>query len=147
MTARSTRDTADRTASERPKAWVNPKQLLDPNRHEGFVHRWIRTESMGNSDARNVSVKIREGWEPCPVSEYPEFAHLKNDSTNQIEYGGLMLCRMPEEIVAQRNAYFHKRAQDQINAVDNNIMRESDPRMPIRKELLERSTREEFGRR
>lgn len=140
--SRETRETTTRTASERPKAWVNPKQLMDPERHEGFVHRWIRTSSLGKEDARNVSLKVREGWEPCPASEYQEFQHLANDSTNQIEYGGLLLCRMPEEIVAQRNAYFQKRANDQMVAVNNNLMRENDPRMP----LLKPEMRTEFGR-
>jgi hypothetical protein len=133
MVTRQTRDTDSREHHERPKNWVNPRYLLDPDVRPGFVHRWIRTSSLGKSDARNVSMKLREGWEPCPANDYPEFSALANESTNQIEQGGLILCRMPTEIAAQREAHFRRVAENQINAVDNHMMRENDPRMPLHK--------------
>ena len=140
---RQNRDNETREAKERKKEWVNPNQLLDPDPRDGLSHRWVRTDVLGHRDVRNVSMKFREGWEPCPAHEYPEFAEFANESNNQIEYGGLILCRMPNELVDQRNAYFQRKAQQQIEAVDRNMMRESDPRVPWLSP--ERSSREEFG--
>lgn len=141
MTGRSERQHETRERQERKKQWVNPKQLLDPDPRPGLVHRWIRTSMLGRSDARNVSMKFREGWEPCKASDYPEFKEFANESNDQIEYGGLILCRMDESLVKQRNEYFEKIARDQLRAVDNNMMRENDPRMP----LLQPERQQTFG--
>jgi len=147
MTARKTRAQETRAAHERPQQWVNPKSLLDPEPREGVTHRWIRTEILGAKDARNVSMRFREGWQPCPADDYPEFAQIANESTGNIEYGGLILCRMSNEMVAQRTAHFAKIAANQISAVDEHLFRGNDPVNNAGMKILtpERQTREQFG--
>ncbi len=106
--------------------------------------RWIRAEILGERDGKNLSSKKREGWEPVPPTEVPEFRDFENAATGLIEYGGLILCWMEQELVDQRNSYYGQRAMNQQVAVDNNLMRESDPRMPMGKP--ERQTSVSFGR-
>lgn len=143
MAARDTREQHTREALDRKTKWVNPNHLLDPEPRPGFAHRWVRVSSFGWGDTRNVSSKFLEGWEPCHPDEYPEFKHLVNRDTGQIELGGLVLCRAPEQIVEQRREYYARMAQNQIEAIDQHMMRERDPRMPWLKP--ERVTTEEFG--
>ena len=147
MTARNTREQETRVAHERPQQWVNPKTLLDPDHREGVTHRWVRTETLGSKDARNVSMRFREGWQPCPADEYPEYASFANESSGNIEYGGLILCRMSDDMVAQRTAYFAKIATNQITAVDQHLFRGNDPVNSAGMRILppDRKTREQFG--
>ena len=128
---RAKRDADSRESSERKKQWINPSQLHDPDPRDGMTFRWIRSSILGITDAKNLSSKKREGWEVVPSTEVPEFADFRSEASGNIEYGGLILCWMPDEMVAQRNAYFSKKARDQITSVDSNLMRESDPRMPL----------------
>lgn len=132
-----------REGAERKKQWINPSQLLDPEPRDGMTFRWIRSAILGQTDAKNLSAKKREGWEPVPATELPEFSDYRSETSGHIENGGLILCWMPDGMVAQRNAYYQKRADDQIKAVDSTLMRESDPRMPMSKP--ERHTSETFG--
>lgn len=142
---RTPRTEETRDVKQRRKAWVNPNQLLDPEPREGIVHRWVRKSVLGQEDSKNVSSKFREGWEVCPPNEYPEFAEFRNEGSNQIEYGGLILCRTDQEVVDQRTAYYQNLNEQQITGVDRNYLRESDRRMPLSQP--ERRTRTVFGNR
>lgn len=145
---------ASRTTQTREKesrtpvsSWRRPSALPDPDPRKGFVHRWIRVSSLGVTDTKNVSSKRREGWEPVKAEDYPEIDVMNDDESrfpDGIEVGGLVLCRMPEEILEQRKAHFDRLAQSQVEAVDNNYMRESDPRMPLLKP--ERRSTTSFGK-
>jgi len=108
--------------------------LPTPNPEPGYAFRWVRVSTLNTADPLNISAKRREGWEPVKASEHPELHYHITDDTNSkdvVVIGGLMLCKTPEEFVKQRNAYYAKQANDQMNAVDNNLMRQSDPRMPL----------------
>jgi len=140
------RDLDTRAKAERPKSWMPPSLLPDPNPEEGYVYRWIRLSTQGTDDPSNISSKLREGWEPVKASEHPEIQLLgggKNHFPDSIEVGGLLLCKTPKEFVDQRNAYYRNQAEGQMQSVDNNFMRENDPRMPLFKE---RKSEVSFGR-
>ena len=131
------RELESRALSERPKQWMPPELLPEPDKEAGYEYRWIRVSMMGKQDGRNVSTKIREGWEPVKLEEQPQFKLLTDPNTrfeDGIEIGGLLLCKTPKEFVEQRSAYYRKQNQAQAEAVDNNLMRQSDARMPIFKE-------------
>lgn len=134
---RLARDLDTREISERPKQWALPEMLPEPDKQAGFAYRWIRVSTLNNADPRNLSAKLREGWEPVRLEEQPKFQLLADPNSrykDNIEIGGLLLCKTPIEFVKQRNAYFAKQTQDQTEAVDNNLMRQSDARMPLFKE-------------
>lgn len=140
------RELETRTQSERPKTWMPAELLPEPDRQPGYAYRWIRTSTLGNLDPRNLSGKLREGWEPVPVEEQPRFKMLIDPTSrykDNIEIGGLLLCKTPVELVDQRNAFYNKQSDRQTEAVDNTLMRQSDPRMPLFKE---RSSSTSFGK-
>jgi hypothetical protein len=121
--------------------------LPEPAPQPGFKFRWVRVSTLGQNDPVNVSAKLREGWEPVRASDHPEM-QLYLDSDNQrfkdnIVVGGLMLCKTPTEFVDQRNSFYQKQADGQMQSVDNSFMRENDPRMPLFKERTSKTT---FGR-
>jgi hypothetical protein len=131
------RELESRALTERPKRWMPPELLPEPDKQAGYEYRWIRVSMLGKQDGRNVSTKIREGWEPVKLQEQPQFKLLTDPTTrfeDGIEIGGLLLCKTPEEFVEQRKNYYANQNQLQAEAVDNNLMRQSDPRMPIFKE-------------
>ena len=131
------RELESRALAERPKQWMPPELLPEPDKEAGYEYRWIRVSMMGKQDGRNVSTKIREGWEPVKLEEQPQFKLLTDPDTrfeDGIEIGGLLLCKTPKEFVEQRSAYYRKQNQAQAEAVDNNLMRQSDARMPLFKE-------------
>ena len=131
------RDTATRDLQERPKQWQQPELLPEPDKEAGFNYRWIRVAMMNQADPRNLSAKLREGWEPVRIEEQPKFRLLVDPNSrykDNIEIGGLLLCKTPTEFVEQRNAFYLKQSIAQTEAVDNNLMRQSDARMPIFKE-------------
>jgi hypothetical protein len=134
---RPSRDLSTREVAERPKQWMPPKLLPDPVPEDGYAFRWIRISSLGKDDATNYSSKLAEGWEPVKASDHPEI-RLFNASAakfpDSIEVGGLLLCKTPVEFTEQRNAYYSKQAEAQMQSVDNTFMRENDPRMPMFKE-------------
>lgn len=143
---REKRSAESRETQARPKKW-SPAQLLpDPHPEAGYAFRWIRISTMNDDDPRNISAKLSEGWEPVKASEHPEiqlFGAANSRFPDSIVVGGLMLCKTPVEFVEQRNAHFQNVTDSQMNSVDNNYMRESDPRMPVFKERKSTVT---FGR-
>ena len=131
------RDLQTREFTERPKQWMPPELLPEPDKQDGYAYRWIRVSTLNNADPRNISSKLREGWEPVSIEEQPKFKLLASGDgkfKDNIEIGGLLLCKTPSEFVAQRAEYYDKQTQAQTDAVDNNLMRQSDPRMPLFKE-------------
>jgi hypothetical protein len=143
---RDDRDQDSRANTVRPMTWAPPTLLPDPAPQEGWDFRWIRISTQGQSDPMNLSSKMREGWEPCRAQDHPEI-QLFVDPTSQfkdnIVIGGLMLCKTPTEMVAQRDAWFRKQAESQMQSVDNNFLRESDPRMPL---FAEKKSKVTFGK-
>ena len=145
-TNRNTREVDTRTTYERPKQWMPAELLPEPDKQPGYAYRWIRVSTLNNADPRNVSSKMREGWEPVSIEEQPHFQLLVDPNSrykDQVEVGGLLLCKTPTEFVDQRNAHYQKQTDAQTDAVDNNLMRQSDPRMPIFKE---RKSSSSFGK-
>jgi len=135
--ARPSRDLSTREVSERPKQWMPPKLLPDPNPEEGYAFRWIRIASLGKDDPTNYSSKLAEGWEPVKASDHPEIRLFNATAAkfpDSIEVGGLLLCKTPVEFTEQRDAYYRQQAEAQMQSVDNTFMRENDPRMPMFKE-------------
>ena len=139
------REVDTRELNERPKQWQLPELLPEPDKQAGYSYRWIRVSTLNAADPRNLSAKMREGWEPVRLEEQPKFQLLADPNSrfkDNIEIGGLLLCKTPTEFVEQRNAYFSKQSQNQTEAVDNNLMRQSDPRMPL---FNERKSTTTFG--
>lgn len=144
---RLNREMESRKEEERaPLTWTQPDLLPEINPEEGYSFRWIRTAMMGQADARNISMKFREGWVPVKASDHPEAqAYIDPNSRykDAIEVGGLILCKTPKELTKQRDAFYQKQAEDQIKSVDNSFMRENDPRM---RKFAERSSTVTFGK-
>ena len=131
---RLTRELESREKTVRKQAWRRPELLPSPDPEPGYVYRWIRLSTQRQADPTNVSSKLREGWEPVLAKSHPEIflSGIENERfKDNIVIGGLILCRAPEEMVEERNAYYQAQAHGQMQAVDNNLMRENDPRMPI----------------
>lgn len=140
---RSARAAQSREEEQRaPRAWRPAALLPEPNPIPGYGFRWVRASLVGEADPTNVSSKLREGWEPVKASDHPELA-VQGNGRGLVEIGGLILCKMPQEIIAQRDAYYKQAASNQIKAVDSNFMRENDPRMPLFAERSSEVTR--FG--
>ena len=140
------REVADRQQAERPKQWRPPELLPEPDKQAGFSYRWIRVAMNGQADPRNISSKLREGWEPVTIEEQPKFKLLVDPDgrfKDNIEIGGLLLCKTPTEFVKQREEYYANQTQAQTDAVDNSLMRQSDPRMPL---FNERKSTTSFGK-
>jgi hypothetical protein len=134
---RLARELDTREIAERPKQWMPPQLLPDPTPEPGYAFRWIRVSTLNKADALNVSSKLREGWEPVKASDHPEirlFGATNGQFQDSVEVGGLLLCKTPVEFTEQRDAYYRKQAESQMQAVDNTFMRENDPRMPMFKE-------------
>jgi hypothetical protein len=143
---RLTRELEARTQQERPKQWAPAELLPEPDKQPGFAYRWIRVSTMDKADPRNLSAKLREGWEPVKVSEQPKFQLLIDPNSrfkDNIEIGGLVLCKTPQEFVEQRNEYYANQTQAQTTAIDNSFMRESDSRMPL---FSEKKSSTSFGK-
>ena len=118
----------------------------EPDKEAGFAYRWIRVATLNVADPRNLSGKLREGWEPVRIEEQPKFQLLVDPNSrykDNIEIGGLLLCKAPAEFVEQRNQYYASQTDAQAKAVDNNMMRENDPRMPL---FNERKSNVSFGK-
>jgi hypothetical protein len=143
---RKPREVETRQQSVRTEAWKPPELLPEPDKQAGFAYRWIRVSTLNNADPRNLSAKLREGWEPVRVEEQPKFQLLVDPNSrfkDNIEIGGLLLCKTPNEFVRQRNEYYKIQGDQQMEAVDNALMRQSDPRMPL---FNERKTTSSFGK-
>jgi len=143
---RKTRELETREITMRPKEWAPAELLPEPDKEAGYSYRWIRVSTMNSPDPRNISAKQREGWEPVRIEEQPKFQLLVDPNSrfkDNIEIGGLLLCKSPTEFIAQRNAYYAKQTQAQTDAVDNSFMRQSDARMPL---FQERKSSSSFGK-
>ena len=140
------REVQTRATTERPKQWMPAELLPEPDKQAGYAYRWIRVSTLNNADPRNVSSKLREGWEPVSVEEQPKFKLLLDPNSrfkDSIEIGGLLLCKTPEDFVNQRNAYFANQTEAQTEAIDNSLMKQSDVRMPL---FNERKSTTSFGK-
>jgi hypothetical protein len=130
MVDRTPRDLETRAVTERKRSWTPPSLLPTPNREDGFSYRWIRKSILGQVDDRNMMAKQDEGWVPIKREDHPELQHT-GKTAGLVEIGGLVLCKTPTEFVDQRNDYYRKQTQAQTDAVDSNLMKENDPRMPL----------------
>ena len=147
MADRTSRAATTRDKSERRKPWAPPSHLDAPDPPAGYKHRWIRTAMRGEEDKVNVHAKLREGWEPVRADEYPDQNYASIDEGRYagiIGNGGLMLCRVPEETVQERAAYYGNRTREQMQAVDQDLMKDEHPSMPITRD---RRSRVSFGGR
>ena len=142
---RTPRETQTREKTARRKPWATPSMLEAPPAPEGFIHRWVRTAIRGEDDKTDLHARLRDGWEPVRADEYPDFeAPTIEDGKYQgvIGNGGLILCRMPLETVDERTEYFRDQTRNQMKAVDENLIREQHPSMPI---TSDRQSRVTFG--
>ena len=143
---RLNREQTTREKTVRKKAWQRPEVLPSPNPEPGYEFHWVRVSTQGQVDATNVSSKLREGWEPVKAEDHPEITMVSIENErfkDNVVIGGLMLCKAPVELVEERNEYYSEQTQSQIHSVDNNLMRENDPRMPL---FNERKTKVSFGK-
>lgn len=147
MADRTSRTNDTREASERKRTWQQPSALPTPDPKNGVKFRWVRTSTFGEADNRNVSMRFREGYTPVKAEDHPEIMALSDVGSRfkgNIEIGGLLLCSIPDEVVEDRSEQMARKAQQQMDSVDRNYLRESDPRMPVLKP--ERSSRTNFGK-
>jgi hypothetical protein len=142
---RTSRASQTREKTAHKKVWTPPSSLDAPPAPAGFTHRWIRAETLGFHDTKNVAGRIRSGYELVRSDEYPDSDYPQVEDGKYkgvIGVGGLVLARVPEEIAKQRTEYYTKQAQDNVEAVDNDLMKEQHPSMPIN---IDRQTRVTFG--
>ena len=142
---KTSRASQTRVKEERPKVWTPPSSLDAPPAPDGYRHRWIRAESMGFDDTKNMSGKQRSGWELVRADEYPDSDYPSVETGKHagvIGVGGLVLARIPEELAKQREAYFNQMTQDRNDALENDVLKEQHPSMPINQD---RQTRVTFG--
>jgi hypothetical protein len=146
---RATRSSETREKETRRKPWSPPSRLDAPPAPEGYKHRWLRAEVNGNLDNQNIYSKLREGYELVRLEDLPEeyrgMLPTMDDGKHAgvVSVGGLLLARIPDETVDERNVYFRKKAQDQLHAVDNEMMREN-AHSSMRLQAPERSSRTTF---
>ena len=141
----TSRASQTRVKNEQPKVWTPPSSLDAPPAPDGYRHRWIRAESMGFDDTKNMTGKLRSVWELVRSDEYPETEYptqKEGKYAGVIGVGGLLLARIPEEIAKSREAYYKKQTQDRDDAVNNDLMKDQHPSMPINQD---RQTRVTFG--
>jgi len=142
---KTSRASQARAKTEKPKVWTPPSSLDSPPAPDGYRHRWIRAESMGTDDTKNMSGKIRSGWELVRADEYPDSDY---PSVNEGRYagvigvGGLLLARIPEEVAKSREGYFQQKTADGNEAISTDLLKEQHPSMPINED---RQTRVTFG--
>mgnify|MGYP005989672465 FL=1 len=142
---RASRASQTREKEARTKVWSPPSSLDAPPAPNGYRHRWVRVESMGFQDTKNVAGRLRSGYEMVRADEYPDLDYpVVEDGKYKgvIGVGGLVLTRVPEEIAKSRSDYFAQQGKDQDLAVENDLMKEQHPSMPINQD---RQTRVTFG--
>ena len=142
---KTSRASETRDKVKKPVTWAPPSSLDAPPAPNGYRHRWIRVETLGFDDTKNVSAKMTEGWELVRSAEYPESNYPTMNTgkySGVIGVGGLVLARIPEEIALAREAYYNKQTKDRDEAVKNDILKEQHPSMPINND---RQTRVTFG--
>ena len=145
---KSPRKIETREIKARKRGWVPPSSLEAPEPPEGFHHRWVRAEFRGEQDEKNILGRLRSGYEFVNISEYPGRVDLPSIREGKykgvIGVGGLLLMRCPIEVKEDRDEYFRNKTNDQKASIENDLMKEEHPSMPISKE---RQSRVEFGRR
>jgi|TARA_A100001391_G_scaffold190000_1_gene161981 hypothetical protein len=142
---KTSRASQTRAKTEKPKVWTPPSSLDAPPAPTGFQHRWLRAESLGFQDTKNISGRLRSGYELVRADEYPDSDYpVVEDGKYKgvIGVGGLVLARVPEEIVKQRGDYYAKQHNDKVEALDKDILKDEHPSMPIN---IDRQTRVTFG--
>ena len=142
---KTSRASQTRAKTEKPKVWTPPSSLDAPPAPDGFHHRWIRAESMGFDDTKNMAGKLRSGYELVRADEYPGSNYpvmTEGKYKGVIGVGGLLLARIPVEIVKSRDEYFNKITQDKDTAIEQDLMKEQHPSMPLN---ADRQTRVTFG--
>lgn len=143
---RTPRDLQTRETTQRVKQWAPASLLPEIIQQPGWKYHWVRTSMVGQADNMNVSAKMREGWEPVLLADHPELKLYVDPNSrfkDNVEVGGLLLCKTPEEFVEQRKAYYNGQTEAQTQAVDNSFMKENDARMPLFKE---KRTTTSFGK-
>ena len=144
---RTPRNSETREKEVRPVSWKPAHDLPTPAPQDGYVFHWKRVSMMGTADPSNMAKARREGWEPCKAAEHPEFANdlvaFGLEATGLIEIGGLVLCKTTVENAKARKEYYENQARASMQSVDNNFLRESDPRMPL---FSEKQSKVSFGR-
>lgn len=145
-TDRTPRELEKREVTQRVAKWAPPALLPDLNPEAGYNLYWVRTSTNGVDDPMNISSKFQQGWEPVKASDHPEVRQMAGAKTrfpDTIEYGGLLVCKTPSELVVQRNEFYRKVALTQMESVDNSYMRGSNPLMPL---YQEKSSSVSFGK-
>tara|TARA_B100001996_G_scaffold86757_1_gene64188 strand:+ start:476 stop:952 length:477 start_codon:yes stop_codon:yes gene_type:complete len=144
-TVKTSRVSQTRAKQEKPKVWTPPSSLDAPPAPDGYRHRWLRAESMGFDDTKNITGKIRSGWELVRADEYPDEDYpvvTDGKYAGVIGVGGLVLARITEELARSREEYFRQKTLDRNEALENDVLKEQHPSMPINQE---RQTRVTFG--
>ena len=134
-----------RTKTERPKEYKPPSSLDAPPAPDGFRHRWIRAESMGFNDTKNIHGRLRSGYELVRADEYDTEQYpvvLDGKYAGIIGVGGLLLARIPEELAQSRMDYQMKQTEGQDESVENDLLKDQDKRMPIK---IDRNSKHTFG--
>jgi hypothetical protein len=140
---RASRAAESRSKSERPKVWQRSNNLDTPPAKDGYRYKWIRAEVQGYQDTRNVTGKLREGYELVRADEFPDYPVVDDGRYKGIiGVGGLLLARIPEEIAEQRNAYYRQMHDEKREAIDNDLKKEQHRSMPIN---IDRQTSTTFG--
>ena len=142
---KTSRASQTRAKTAKKVVWTPPSSLDAPPAPDGFRHRWIRAESMGFDDSKNMAAMQRSGWELVRADEYPDSNYPtlnEGKYAGMIGVGGLVLARIPEEIAKAREAYFNKQNEAKEEAINNDLMKEQHPSMPINQD---RQTRVTFG--
>lgn len=129
----------DKTARE---VYVPPGALPDPTMDPGWDYRWVATHVLGKSEVRNASAQFRDGWAPVKASDHPELA-LGTSENGNVEIGGLILCKRPSERSRARDQYYQRMNENLVESLDNNFMRNNDPRMPL---FSEKKSAVSFGK-
>jgi hypothetical protein len=128
--ARTTRDQETRDQNPSRYVYTPTSALPDPTPEPGFRFRWIASAILGQTNQTNLSKRFREGWVPVKAEDHPEL-QIMGDKNGNVEIGGLLLCKAPEEMVMGRQTYYNNSAKEQMESVDNNFMRNNDSRMPL----------------
>lgn len=143
--SRLPRDGETRVQAQRPMEWAPASALPEPDKQAGYTYRWIRVAAFERADPKNTSAKLRQGWEPVRIEEQQKFAFYLDPNSrfkDNIEIGGLLLCKIPDEFAEQRRQYFATRTKAQLDSVDQSFLRQNDARMPL---FSEKRSQTSFG--
>jgi hypothetical protein len=144
---RKSREIDSREQEKRPMVWRAPETLPSPDHRPGWTPRWVRISTLGVADPGNISSKLREGYEPCKAEDYPELmmhASTEGRFKGSIEVGGLLLCRIPSELLEQRMKYYDEKNKTQMESVDNTFLRERDARSNMAM-IVDKKSKVTFG--